>query len=395
MNLNRIKGSAGLFLAAVAIVAASGVELQWPAQAKAQAPWITKQTESTPDLPDVKKLNDEFTSLAERVSPTVVNIYTKSGGRRLERRGHPMPGHPEDQFEFFFGTPFGRGLPTQPREALGSGFVINEKEGYIVTNAHVVRMAGKDADEIMIKFNDEKNGKGHPAKVVGADEVSDVALLKLVTPKEGLKAVPLGDSDKAKIGEWVMAIGNPYGHTNTVTQGIVSALGRNLEGVRTDFMQTSASINPGNSGGPLVNMNGEVIAINTAIDPRAQGIGFAIPVNSAKKVIEQLITDGHVTRPWLGIAIEDVSEEVAGYLKLKQPEGVLVKNVMPNQPAAKAGIETYDVITKVEGNEIKSASDLYRTLEKLEVGRAVDIEVLRANQAKKLKVKLSAQPVNS
>jgi len=346
-------------------------------------------------ITEAKRLNEEFTTLAEKVSPAVVNIYSKSGPRRAGRVPPRGPRLPDDQFDFFFGNPFSRPLPGQPREALGSGFVINEKEGYIVTNSHVVRMAGRNADEIMVKFNAETNGKGHPAKVIGVDELTDVALLKLVTPRKDLKAVPLGDSDKARVGEWVMAIGNPYGHTNTVTQGIVSALGRSLEGVRSEFMQTSASINPGNSGGPLINMDGEVIAINTAIDPRAQGIGFAIPVNSAKKVIEQLIAKGHVSRAWMGIAIEDISDEVAGYMKLKAPEGVLVKEVMPNQPAAKAGMESYDVITKIEGQPIKTTRDLFRSVDKLSVGNAVDVEVLRNNEIKKLKVKLAEQPVNS
>lgn len=392
--LDGMKWYAGSLLAGAALIAASGMEVQWPAKAGGE-PWVTKDSQAASLSVDAKKLNDEFTSLAERISPAVVNIYTKSGPRQAQKKGRPqLPQMPDEQFDFFFGNPFSQPFQA-PREALGSGFVINDKEGYIVTNAHVVRMAGQNADEIMVKFNDEPNGKGHLAKVVGADELTDVALLKLVTPKKGMKAVPLGDSDKAKVGEWVMAIGNPYGHTNTVTQGIVSALGRSLEGVRSEFMQTSASINPGNSGGPLINMNGEVIAINTAIDPRAQGIGFAIPVNSAKKVIEQLVESGRVTRAWMGIAIEDVSEEVAGYMRLKNAEGVLVKDVMPNQPAHKAGMESYDVITKIEGKEIKNTRDLFRSIEKLDVGKAVNVEVLRANELKKLTVKLSEQPVES
>ncbi len=393
MNMKWSLGSVSA--AAVALFAASTLELKWPT-ANAD-PWVSlKPAGVTETAASAKKLNDEFSALAERVSPAVVNIYIKDGMRQGRQGARPgLPQLPNDQFDYFFEGPFSQPFPGQPREALGSGFVINETDGYIVTNAHVVRMAGKNADEIMVKFNGEENGKGHLAKVIGADELTDVALLKLVTPKKDMKAIPLGDSDKAKVGEWVIAVGNPYGHTNTVTQGIVSAIGRSLEGVRTEFMQTSASINPGNSGGPLVNLNGEVIAINTAIDPRAQGIGFAIPVNGAKRVIEQLVSKGHVSRAWLGIAIEDMSDEVAGYMRLKNPHGVLVKQVMPGQPAAKAGMESYDVITKVDNSEIKNTRDLFRSIEKLEVGKAIDVEVLRSNEFMKLKIKLSEQPVNS
>jgi serine protease Do len=282
-----------------------------------------------------------------------------------------------------------------PREALGSGFVINAEQGYIVTNAHVVRMAGHDADEIMIKLNGEENAKGHPAKIVGADEVSDVALLKLSQPVAGLKALTFGDSDKARVGEWVLAIGNPYGHSHSVTQGIVSALGRSLEGARTGFMQTSASINPGNSGGPLINVDGQVIGINSAIDPRAQLIGFAIPINEAKTVIQQLVEKGKVSRPWMGIAIQDVSEDVAGLMKLDKPEGVLVKEVMPGQPAAEAGLQAYDVIVKMNGQTVANSHDLFRNIDRLQSGATAEVEVLRDHRPKKVKVRLSEQPVNS
>jgi serine protease Do len=255
-----------------------------------------------------------------------------------------------------------------------------------------VRMNGKNADEIIVKFAGEEDSKGHLAKVIGSDEITDVALIQLIEKREGLKEIPLGDSAKSKVGEWVLAIGNPYGHTHTVTQGIVSAQGRSLDGARNEFLQTSASINPGNSGGPLINMDGEVIAINTAIDPRAQGIGFAIPINTAKRAIDQLASKGKVARAWMGIAIEDVSEDIAGYMKLKSPEGVLVREVMPNQPAASAGMEPYDVITKINGEPVKNVRDLYRTVEKLEVGQSANIEVLRANQSKSLKVRFMEQP---
>ncbi len=235
---------------------------------------------------DVGALNKAFTELAATLSPTVVNIYTKT--RMSPRYGR---GGQEDFFRYFFGNPFNGGMSDQapPREAqaLGSGFVINE-DGVVITNSHVVRMNGRNADSIMVKFLDEsENTPGHEAKVLGVDESTDVAVLKLKKKRNKPFAVaPLGDSDKLRVGEWVIAIGNPYGHTHSVTKGIVSALGRGLEsGNRAEFIQTDASINPGNSGGPLFNLYGEVIGINTAIDARAQGIGFAIPVNTAKSVI--------------------------------------------------------------------------------------------------------------
>jgi serine protease Do len=393
-------------LAAALFFIGMGVEVRWPAKAKADVPWITAAATTTVPSPpsttaavppaginEIKLMNQTFSDLATRVSSSVVSIYSKSGMQPKLRKG--MPGTPQDDFEMYFGFPFGGGgqYPLPPRESLGSGFVINAQEGYIVTNSHVVRMAGKNADEIMVKFaGEDENQKGHQAKVIGADEVSDVALLQLVEKRSDLKAIPLGDSDNSKVGEWVLAVGNPYGHSHTVTQGIVSAQGRNLDGARNEFLQTSASINPGNSGGPLINMDGEVIGINTAIDPRAQGIGFAIPINVAKRSIDQLASKGKVARAWMGIAIEDVNEDIAGYMKLKNPEGVLVREVIPNQPAASAGMEPFDVITKINGETIKNTRDLYRQVEKLEVGQSASIEVLRSNQAKNLKVKLTEQP---
>jgi serine protease Do len=369
---------------AMAVVAFSGLDVRMVTRAdaaKSETQAIVPPPKDTA-MSEARRLNDEFTALADAVSVAVVNVYTKSQGNVGRRSPHPSI--PEEQFEYFFGNPF----RSPPREALGSGFVIDAKEGFIVTNAHVVRMAGKNADEIMIKFKDETNGRGHPAKVVGADEATDVALLKLVNPVPGLKELAMGDSDKARVGEWVLAVGNPYGHTNTVTQGIVSALGRSLEGLRAEFMQTSASINPGNSGGPLVNMSGEVIAINTAMDPRAQGIGFAIPVNVAKRVVEQLKESGKVTRPWMGIAIADVSEDIAGYMKLKNVAGVLVREVMPGQPAAKAGLKPYDIITRVDGKQVRSTRELFQAMDKLDVGKTIEVQVLRDNQPRELKVEL-------
>ncbi len=386
-------------LVAATVVGISGARITWPNMSHAETNpiWTTSKVPpvSPQAVPDnaLEKLNLAFTSLAEQMSPTVVNIYTKTTvGPRIRPRGMPgYPGMPED-FDYFFRSPFGgREMKPQPQEALGSGFVLNE-DGYIVTNTHVVRMAGRNADEIMVKFVGEENGKGHPAKVVGVDEVTDVALLKLVNKKPGLKAAPLGDSEKSKVGEWVVAIGNPYGHTNTLTQGVVSALGRSIEGARTDFIQTSASINPGNSGGPLFNLKGEVIGINTAIDPRAQAIGFAIPINTAKDVITQLVQNGRVSHAWMGVEIQDLTEEIAGYMQMQEPVGVLVKGVMEGQPADRAGLKVYDVIKKVNGKEIRNSTDLVKSISGLPVKSTADVEVLRGQQTKNLRVQLAEQP---
>ncbi len=397
--------------------------LAWPENAEAAAvmPSSTvatiqsaplNQTSTTADTAsahiDSKSLNNAFTTLASKSSPAVVSIYTKTLARGLRSIPRMVPGMPPgmggDEFEYFFGNPFGprqsggapgAGMPDA--QALGSGFVINS-DGYIVTNAHVVSQAGHNADEIMVKFADEEakgHSKGHRAEIVGVDGVDDVALLKLTDKKSELKFINFGDSDHSQVGEWVVAIGNPYGHANSVTQGIVSAMGRDLDGTRTDFIQTSASINPGNSGGPLVNLNGEVIGINTAIDPRAQGIGFAIPINTVKGVIAQLLKSGHVNRAWLGIGIEDLNEEIAGYMQLSDTGGVLVKAIEPGQAAAKAGLKPYDVITKINDRPINSAKDVFRSMDHFAAGESANVEVIRNQRKMNLKVELGHQPHSS
>jgi len=382
-----------LTLAAFAAGAIYGTRAEWSSVSHA-AVISTEKTVAPPPpavTADVRSLSDAFSALAERVSPTVVNIYTTSGARKPQL----PPGFDEQMLQQYFGfSPFS--MPQQMKsEALGSGFIVNADEGYIVTNAHVVRPTGRNADEIMVKLIGEDNGKGHPAKIVGVDEASDVALLKLKDKVPNLKAVAFGDSSKAKVGEWVLAIGNPYGHTHTVTQGIVSATGRSLEGARSEFLQTSAGINPGNSGGPLINMSGEVVGINSAMDPRAPNIGFAIPSNVAKDVVTQLADKGKVERAWLGIGIEDLNEDAAGMLKLKDTKGVLVKQVMNNAPAAKAGIEVYDVIRKINGTEISSTHDLLHTIDQIRAGKTASVEVLRNGAPKTFTVHLAQMPANS
>jgi serine protease Do len=392
---NLIAGT-GVVAAALFI---SGAHVQWPAISSAGVPIYNEKPNPPPPaataaLADIKSLSNAFTALSEQVSPTVVNIYTKSGGVNGSRPEMPPDFPPEfqEQLQRFGFMP--HVLPEM--RALGSGFIINADEGYIVTNAHVVRMAGHNADEIMVKFNGEDDAsKGHAAKVVGADEVSDVALLKLVDKHPGLKAAVLGDSSKTKIGEWVLAAGNPYGHSNSIMQGIVSATGRSLEGARSEFLQTSAGINPGNSGGPLINMSGEVIGINSAIDPRAPNIGFAIPSNTAKTVITQLVDHGRVERAWLGLGIADISDEAAGYMRLKDKDGVLVKEVVKGAPAAQAGVQAFDVIRKINGQEVKNTHDLFRSLDQLSAGKTAELEVKRGDKTTLVKVKLGEQPANT
>jgi len=308
------------------------LRVQWPQVAQSQTAtpatlaavasaerfWSEKtESERKAQGPEIDLLNKAFVSLAEQMKPAVVNVYTKTrvGVPRYGARGNQVM--PDDLFRFFFGNPFGGPgspgggngqMPPREAQALGSGFVIN-KEGLVITNAHVVRMGDRNADSILLRFvNDSPTSPGYEATVLGVDETTEVAVLRLKKKKADLKVAPLGDSDKIKVGEWVVAIGNPYGHTHTVTKGIVSALGRSLEEIeRAEFIQTDASINPGNSGGPLFNLYGEVIGINTAIDPRAQGIGFAIPINTAKMVARELITTGSVSIGWIGVGILVIS----------------------------------------------------------------------------------------
>lgn len=376
-----------------------GVKVEWPTQLNAADYWTDSSQQTRSDLSatpkiDVSALNQAFVTLAEKLSPAVVNVYTKT---KVEIPHLYGPGGAPDEFFFyFFGNPLGDRLMIPPMEqeaqSLGSGFIINDK-GHIITNSHVVRHAGKNADEIMVKFLKEDRGKGFPAEVVGVDERTDVALLKLKKPHANLTVAPLGDSDKAKVGEWVVAIGNPYGHAHTVTQGIVSALGRNLENLQAEFIQTSASINPGNSGGPLINLYGEVIGINTAIDPRAQGIGFAIPINSAKKVIKDLIEEGRVKRGFVGIMISGLSPEISDALGMEESQGVLVRDVVKNGPAEKAGIKKGDIINKVGTETITGPEKLIQVISSKKAGEKVPFELLR--KGKKLSVTVKVEEEKS
>ncbi len=312
-----------------------------------------------------------FTDLAREIIPSVVHIASVIEGPRPA----VPPGHP------FFGGPGGGGKAV----GLGSGFVI-DREGHILTNNHVVANASK----VTVTFTDSKTE--YLAEVVGTDPLTDIALIKVVDPPKHLKPVPFGDSDALEVGEWVVAIGSPFGLRSTVTAGIVSAKNRNIGAGRYDhFIQTDASINPGNSGGPLVNLEGKVIGVNTAIFSRSGGsigIGFAIPINLARDVVEQLKTKGRVTRGWLGIAFQPVSPEMAEALGLDAPQGALVAEVTEGGPADEAGIEVQDVIVGWNGNRLEDASDLPLWVARTPPGSTATVEVLRDGKRRRMKVRM-------
>ncbi|HBA89903.1 MAG TPA: peptidase [Geobacter sp.] len=319
---------------------------------------------------DMLATQQAFTNLVKSVTPSVVNISTV-GRKKLVRpffESSPF-------FEEFFGE---GGRPQYRRESsLGSGFIVN-KEGYIVTNDHVVR----DAETIQVKLSNESVYTG---KVIGSDPKTDIAVIK-INAKEPLPAAVLGDSNKLQVGQWAIAIGNPFGLDRTVTVGVISATGRSNMGIETyeDFIQTDASINPGNSGGPLLNVYGEVIGINTAIVAAGQGIGFAIPVNMAKQVVTQLISKGNVSRGWLGVSIQSVTQEMANSFGLPKAYGALVNDVVPGGPAAKAGIMQGDVITGFAGTTVKDVRQLQRLVGDTPIGKKVEVELYR--DGKQLKV---------
>ena len=309
-----------------------------------------------------------FADLAEKLMPSVVNISTTTV---ITTQSNPFPfqfppGSPfEDMFKEF-GTPQER-----QSSALGSGFIIDEK-GIVVTNNHVIQ----DAKDIVVQVNGEKKFE---AKVIGADPLSDIAVLKIETSEKFIP-VKFGDSDKARIGDWVIAIGNPFGLGGTVTSGIISARNRSIGLSRyEDYIQTDASINQGNSGGPLFDMNGDVIGINTAILGRSGnvGIGFSIPSNSAKIVIDQLIEFGETKRGWLGVRIQDVTKEIADVEKLDKPRGALVASVAENSPSEKGGIKAGDIILEFDGNKINEMKELPSIVAKTKVGKKVQVKIWR------------------
>jgi serine protease Do len=326
-----------------------------------------------------------FSDLAEEVSPVVVNIRTvktTKGGGRVFRHFFRGPRGKDDPFEDFFDKFFGEERQREFKQrSLGSGFIF-DKEGYIVTNHHVV----ENADEIQVIL---KDGKEYDADIVGRDANTDIALIKIKAPNQ-LPVVTFGSSAALKVGQWVVAIGSPFGLEHTVTAGIVSAKGRVIgSGPYDDFIQTDASINPGNSGGPLINMQGEVVGINTAIIAGGQGIGFAIPIDMAKGIIDQLREHGNVTRGWLGVVIKDIDDELADYFGITDRKGALVIDVVPGDPADKAGIEPKDIIVSVNGKPVDSSRELTRMIANVGVGEKADIQVIRNGKQKNFKVTIA------
>ncbi len=319
-----------------------------------------------------KTLVPDFVALAKNDKPTVVNISSSKIIRpQTPFRGSPSnPYGQHDPFQDFFNR-FFQNMPQHPytSRSLGSGFIISD-DGYILTNYHVV----SGADEVKVRLSDSREFK---AEVKGWDDKLDLALLK-ISAKDHLPVAKLGDSDKTQVGEWVMAIGNPFGLGQTVTAGIVSAKERVIgSGPYDDFIQTDASINPGNSGGPLINAEGEVIGINTAIVAGGQGIGFAIPINMAKSVISQLKEKGKVTRGWLGVGIQAVTPDLAKSFGLKEKGGALVSEVMKNSPAEKAGFKSGDVITEFNGKKIHEMNELPLIVASTPVGKKVKVVIIR------------------
>ena len=328
-----------------------------------------------------------FADLAERLMPSVVNISTTT---TVTTNTNPFPG-----FEFPPGSPFEDmfkefGTPqTRKSAALGSGFIIDEK-GIVITNNHVIQ----DAEDIVVRVGGDKEYK---ATIIGADPLSDIAVLQ-IDSKEKFTPVKFGDSDKARIGDWVIAIGNPYGQGGTVTSGIISARNRSIGLSRyEDYIQTDASINSGNSGGPLFNMNGDVIGINTAILGKGGsiGIGFSIPSNSAKKVVSQLIEFGETKRGWLGVRIQVVTDEIADVEKLDEPRGALVASVAEKSPSDKAGIKAGDIILEFNGTKINEMKELPKIVAQTEVGKTVDVKVWRNKKEIIKKIKLGRLETSS
>ncbi|MFO7838937.1 MAG: Do family serine endopeptidase [Desulfosalsimonadaceae bacterium] len=326
-----------------------------------------------------------FTELAESASSAVVNIRTVKtieGGSQVFRHFFQGPdgGGPHgDRFKEFFKKFFDEDPREYKRKSLGSGFIL-DKEGYIVTNHHVI----KDADEIRVKL---KNGKEYDATIQGTDASTDLALIKIKADHD-LPTLELGNSEKSKVGQWIIAIGNPFGLEHTVTAGIISAKGRVIgAGAYDDFIQTDASINPGNSGGPLINMDGEVVGISTAIVAGGEGIGFAVPINMAKEIISQLKKSGEVTRGWLGVGIQDLDQELKDYYGVDN--GVLVTKVFPGDPADKAGIKSEDVIVAVNGESVDSARELSKLVAGLTVGETAKIKINRKGDMRTVSVKIA------
>ncbi|MEL0083270.1 MAG: DegQ family serine endoprotease [Gammaproteobacteria bacterium] len=336
------------------------------------------------DLPD-------FATLADRAGPSVVNISTKQERKRGPGFGRGMPRMPQgtpfdDFFRHFFGEPGGRDGSIAPVRSLGSGFIIST-DGYLLTNHHVV----DGADEIIVRLSDRRE---FVAELIGSDARSDVAVLKIDATK--LKALKIGDPDKLRVGEWVAAIGSPFGFEHSVTAGIVSAKGRSLPSDSyVPFIQTDVAINPGNSGGPLFNMKGEVVGVNSQIYSGTggfMGLSFAIPIDVAMKVSDQLRDNGYVVRGWLGVLIQDVTRALAESFGMDQPRGALIAKVLPDSPAEKAGLKVGDVVVSYDGERINYSADLPPLVGAADVGHKARLKVLRGGKEVNVRVTIEELP---
>jgi Do/DeqQ family serine protease len=350
-----------------------------PAAAQRSAPKADPKIDPKAVL---RSLEDAFTSVADRVTPAVVNVSTVSSKATA-------PGEDPERFREYFGEEFyEKYFKRRPREdarASGSGVIVDPK-GYILTNNHVV----ENAREITVRLSDSRR---FTATLVGRDPKTDLAVLKIDSPNP-LPVAEMGDSDRLKVGQWAIAIGNPFGLDRTVTVGIISATARTRVGVATyeNFIQTDASINPGNSGGPLLNLDGRVIGVNTAIVAAGQGIGFSIPINEARLVMNQLIKTGKVVRGWLGVAIQDVTDELATSFGVREREGVLVADVIKGGPAEKAGVRPGDVVVEFNGSKIREVPDLQRRVASVTPGETVKLTVVRDKQPVAVSVAIGEMP---
>ena len=328
----------------------------------------------------------DFRGLVKQTSPAVVNISTVQHGNRMDGMRQALPQEVPEIFRHFFNLPEFQQPPENQRSSLGSGFIIS-KDGYILTNHHVV----KGADEIIVRLNDRRELE---AKLIGEDSATDLALLKV--DAQNLPTVKLGNSEKLDVGEWVVAIGSPFGFDYSVTAGIVSAKGRSLPHDNyVPFIQTDVAINPGNSGGPLFNLSGEVVGINSQIYTRSggfMGVSFAIPINVALNVTEQLKADGRVSRGWLGVMIQEVNKELAESFGLEKAAGALVAQVMPGSPAQEGDLNSGDIITHFNGQPIIMSSDLPHHVGRMKPGSSVKLNVVRNGKPKQIQLTLGQMP---
>jgi len=337
----------------------------------------------------VKSLGQAFVEVAKKVQPAVVNITTEKTVtmRPWDKYGEDFfKGSPfEDFFRGFGFSPRDKGKEYKQKQRSGGSGVIVDKEGYVLTNNHVV----EETDKVKVRLND---GREFIATVKGQDSRTDLAVLHIKA--KDLPVADLGDSDKLEVGEWAIAIGSPFGLEHTVTVGVISAKGRSGLGTGTyeDFIQTDASINPGNSGGPLINIDGEVVGINAMIIQPGTGIGFAIPINMAKQILSDLINQGKVVRPWLGVSVQDLTPEMAEQFQVKEKEGVIVAQVHQGTGAEKAGLASGDLIKSVDDKAIKNINELVKEIQKKNVGQKVKLSIVRDGKAMTIEVTTTAMP---